>query len=428
MFTHRSPCSLTAPRGRIAQGDPHHRLRRRPDVGGTHEQYGVRISAGRVPFWSLGSILRSALPITVVFFLADWWAETPVSLGTNLLGTHPGKVVAVAFSPDGRWLASAGYDSPVLIWDITRRQIDTILEKSSTTTLSVDFSPDGANLAAAGLDGTVRIWNTSSWSLAHVVQAHLHGVRSLAFSPDGKLLATGGGDRTIRLWDTAAWQSRGILQGHDDTVSCVAFSPDGCRLASASADGTVRIWDVNLAGSNFAIRPDRPGQRTQTTCLAFSPDGRALVIPGFSEPLALWDPASGRRLASLAEPRSVVLGLVFSPDGRILAAGTVGGGVELWDVATRQRQPDIRAQSPAVWALAFSPDGQSLVSGGYDGALRLWDMRPSRSGTMPRNPVVRTAQPIRRQIALTCEAGGHSPCPNHVLTHELTVGLFLLSD
>src|SRR5208282_4014992 len=100
------------------------------------------------------------------------------------------------------WLASAGYDSPVLIWDLTRRQIATILEQSPASTLSVAFSPGGANLAAAGCDGTVRIWNTTSWTLAHVVQAHPHGVRSLAFSPDGKLLATGGlGDQTARLWD-----------------------------------------------------------------------------------------------------------------------------------------------------------------------------------------------------------------------------------
>ncbi len=382
MFTHRSRYSLTAPRGRIARGDSHHRLRRRPDAEGTHEQYGVRISAGRVPFVSPGSILSSAVLIIVVVFLADWWAEPSAARGTDLLGTHPGKVMAVAFSPDGRWLASAGYDSPVLIWDITRRQIATILEPSPASTLSVAFSPDGANLAAAGCDGTVRIWNTSSWTLAHVVQAHPHGVRSLAFSPDGKLLATGGpGDQTARLWDTATWQPRGVLRGHDRTVSCVAFSPDGCRLASASADGTVRIWVLDRAEFNFAIRPDRPGWGgSQTACLAFSPDGRVLVIPRLFEPLALWDPASGRRLASLTERRHV-LSLSFAPDGRILAVGTVDGGVALWDVATGQHQREMREQSLAVWALAFSPDGQLLVAGGYDGALRLWDMRPKQADT-----------------------------------------------
>ena len=147
MFTDRSQCSRTAPRGRIARGGPHHWLRRRPDADGTPGQYGVRISANRVPLRSLGSILRSAVPITVVFFLADRWADTPASIGTNLLGTHPGKVMSVAFSTDGRWLASAGYDSPVLIWDVTRKQVDTILERSPASTRNLVFSPDGKNLA-----------------------------------------------------------------------------------------------------------------------------------------------------------------------------------------------------------------------------------------------------------------------------------------
>ena len=110
------------------------------------------------------------------------------------------------------------------------------------------------------------------------------------------------------------------------------------------------------------------------TCLAFSPDGRVLVVPHVIEGLALWDPSSGRRLATLAEPRSPVLSLTFSPDGRTLAAGTAGGGIELWDLATRQRPAEFRGHSSSVWGLAFLPDGQSLVSGGHDGRLRCWEM------------------------------------------------------
>ncbi len=173
------------------------------DIHGTREPYDVRTSEGRVPLLSLGSILRSAVLITVAVFLAGWWDEKPASHGSTLLGTHPGKVLAVAFSPDGHWLASAGFDSPVLIWDMARRQIDTVLENCPAITFCVAFSPDGMDLAAAGSDGCVRIWNTSSWSLAHVIQAQTQWIPSVAFSPDGKLLAIAWGDRAIQLWDTS---------------------------------------------------------------------------------------------------------------------------------------------------------------------------------------------------------------------------------
>ncbi len=165
------------------------------DIRETHEQDRVRFSVSHVPFLSFVSILRYAVLIGVVVFLAESWDEKPPSHGSSLLGTHPGKVIAVAFSPNGRWLASAGYYSPVVIWDMTLRQIETILEQSPASTTSVAFSPDGTNLAATGLDGTVRIWNTGAWSMAHHFQAQAPGAHVLAFSPDGKLLATGGADR-----------------------------------------------------------------------------------------------------------------------------------------------------------------------------------------------------------------------------------------
>ena len=158
------------------------------------------------------------------------------------------------------------------------------------------------------------------------------------------------------------------------------FFPRRFRLASASIDGTIRIWNVDLARSDFEIRPDLAAKMVyHRKCLAFSPDGRVLAIPGISgttATLTLWDPASGLRLASLTEPRSLVVSLSFSPDRRILAAGTVAGVIELWDVATGQRQADLMAHFATAWAFAFSPDGKSLVSGSVDGALRLWDMRP----------------------------------------------------
>ena len=220
----------------------------------------VSSASGPVPSVSVGWLFRSAALITVRVLLAGWWAEKPDSHGNRLLGTHPGEVLAVAFSGDGRWLASGGYNSPVVIWDMTLEERAAILEQSPATTFSAAFSPDGTHLATAGRDGTVRIWSTRSWRPTHVVQAHSELVRSLAFSPDGKLLATACGDQPIRLWDTATWESRSVLQGQDGNVRFVAFCPDGRRLASASNDGTVRVWNLELEGSSIALGPERPGK------------------------------------------------------------------------------------------------------------------------------------------------------------------------
>ena len=111
------------------------------DIRETHEHSEVRFPACQVPFLSLGSILRFAVLISVVVFLAGWGDEQPASDGSSLLGRHPGRVAAAASSPGGRWLASAGCESPILIWDMTRRQIDTILEHCPSSTRNLVFSP-----------------------------------------------------------------------------------------------------------------------------------------------------------------------------------------------------------------------------------------------------------------------------------------------
>jgi WD40 repeat protein len=314
--------------------------------------------------------------MAAVLVLASWLTDNPASDRNNLVGSSSGKITTLAFSPDGQTLASAGYYSPIAIWEMTHKTAEMALQNSPETVPSLSFSPDGAILAAADLDGNVRIWNTGSWSLAHVLRADADGVRHLAFSPDGKLLATVGQDRTIRLWHTAAWELGSVLEANDSSVRCVAFSSDGQELAAASLCGTVTLWDLKSGASDLIAKP-APGERARLSAsLAFSPNNASLAMLGGDTRLLIWDLYFRKPKIHMSESQNVLLGLTFSPDGKTLAAGTKAGFIERWNVETGERLPELRGHSAPVWALAFSPDGRSLVSGGYDGALRLWDAKP----------------------------------------------------
>ena len=181
-----------------------------------------------------------------------------------LKGGHTARVSSVAFSPDGRTLASACLGGPVQLWNVGRNQ-PTTLSRHKEYVNSVAFSPDGSLLArdaygvaAAGGQPAILLWDvgtdqrpsaiTQSWDVVDPLKALLKGhtglVNSVVFSPDGRTLASGSHDKTIRLWDVETSQLQAILEGHTDAVNSVAFSPDGSTLASGSGDKTIRLWDM----------------------------------------------------------------------------------------------------------------------------------------------------------------------------------------
>ncbi|MFG2999645.1 trypsin-like peptidase domain-containing protein [Streptomyces sp. NPDC048340] len=293
---------------------------------------------------------------------------------TTLKG-HGSVVWAVAFSPDGTTLATAENDNTVRLWDMATHTNHTTLKGHSAAVYSVAFSPDGTTLASGGRDSTVRLWNVASGTSDAVLKGHTAAVNSIAFSPDGDTLASSGPDKTVRLWDTDAETTRSILKGHTGTVYSVVFSPDGRTLATGSHDWTARLWDVATGKSRLTLAE----HTDMVNSAVFSPDGRTLATTSHDNTAVLWDVATGRSHNHLSGHYDAVVSAAFSPDGLTLATAGHDNTARLWDVSPGANYAVLRGHDNAVRSVAFSPDGHTLATGSYDRTVRLWDTATHKS-------------------------------------------------
>ena len=284
-------------------------------------------------------------------------------------------VAAVAFSPEGKFLASGVYGR-VTVWDLSAAKPTRVLTNVLGAVNDVKFSPDGKLLAVAGgqpsARGDLRLFDTSTWKLVGSLGGHLDTVSGVAFSPDGTKLASASFDKTVRLWDVKSGRVLHTFTGHSDFVYAVAFSPDGTWYATASKDRTGRVVDAATGTGKLTFS----GMDLEVLAVAVRPDGQA-VTSGFEPQLHWWDTTTAERLRRTGGPGVAAHEIALDAKGTIVAVAGGDGTVRTFDAKTGAALRAIQAGSP-VFAVAVSPTGKLLASGAADGTLKAWDATDGR--------------------------------------------------
>jgi Tol biopolymer transport system component len=283
----------------------------------------------------------------------------------------PGFIGSLAYSPDGKLLASADTQGTVVVSDAQSGQARSKLPTQTGPYLGVAFSPDGKLLVTAGEDGAVRLWAPQTGAARGALRGHNGPALCVTFRQDG-LLASGGKDGTIRLWSLPSDRPRRTVLAHSGPVTCLAFSPDGKLLASGSAnpDTTARIWKVD----GTAPLQTLPAAGSAVTAVAFSPDGSRLArVNGAANRLHLYEPSTGKQAHWVAfNAARAINGLSFSPDGRRIALACRSRHLLVYDLETTQ-STFYRGHVGGLEAVAFSPDGSRIASASISGEVRVWD-------------------------------------------------------
>ncbi len=295
---------------------------------------------------------------------------------------HRRAIGSVAFSPDGKTLATGSWDETLRLWAAASGK--ELRSFHLTFGVQVAFMPDGKTLAAGSDNGVIHTWDVAKGKEFHRFSTHKGGLGHLVFAADGKTCVSTGvnrqdffsnrdtstSDKLIRRWRVDTGAEIGHFEGLQQAANGLALAPDGSTMVSVSPDKTARLWDV---ASGKEVRQFR-GQEGSLWCVSYSPDGKTVAAAGEDKIIHLWDVATGEELRRFVGHMNYISAVRFSPDGRTLASASHDRTVRLWEVATGQERHRFLGHRNSVFALDFSRDGRRLASAGEDATALIWDV------------------------------------------------------
>jgi WD40 repeat protein len=299
--------------------------------------------------------------------LRFWDVGTQKFLGEIKTSAKPLPVSAIAFAPRGQFIASAGEDRVVRVWDEFTHKPVCALNSHTDRIPALAWNPDGSLLISAGWDTSARVWRPPQADPLILLNSHADQVHTLAYSPDGRYLACADSDFDIHLWINAEKAERGpVLRGHNDEIRCLAFSADSTKLASAGADQVIHVW--NVCEGKLLAGPNAKGRHS----IAVVPGKQLQLASTGTQSFRIWDTDSGEETAptNLCAAYSTAA----SPDGKWLAIGGTDYFTQLWNVSEGSLAASFEATKPPIGSLSFSADSKYLAhTSPADGLVWLWN-------------------------------------------------------